>query len=138
MRTGTSASIVRAASGGSPARARITGATKAWKVKIAEVGNPGSTASGLPSITARQSGLPGLSATPCTRMPGAPSFDTMRCERSPAPFDVPPESTTMSQAASAVRIASSSAASSSGNAPKGTGSPPASTTAAATIAPLLS
>ena len=64
IRTGTSASITRAASGGRPARARITGATKAWKVKIAEVGNPGSTASGLPSTTARQSGLPGLSATP--------------------------------------------------------------------------
>ena len=80
MRTGTSASTMRAASGGSPARARITGATKAWKVKIAEVGKPGSTASGLPSTTARQSGLPGLSATPWTRMPGAPSLrhDAMR------------------------------------------------------------
>jgi hypothetical protein len=64
MRTGTSASMVRAASGARPARARITGATKAWKVKIAEVGKPGSTAKGLPPITARQSGLPGLSATP--------------------------------------------------------------------------
>ena len=41
------ASIVCAASGARPARARITGATKAWKVKIAEVGNPGSTTSGL-------------------------------------------------------------------------------------------
>ena len=30
-------------------------------------------------------------------MPGAPSFDTTRCERSPAPFEVPPESTTRSQ-----------------------------------------
>ena len=47
--------------------------------------------------TARHSGLPGLSATPCTITPGAPSRDTMRCERSPAPFEVPPESTTMSQ-----------------------------------------
>ena len=95
-RTGTSASTTRAACGGSPARARITGATKAWKVKIAEVGNPGSTTSGLPATTARQSGLPGLSATPCTRI--SPSFATMRWERSPAPLDVPPESTTMSQA----------------------------------------
>ena len=34
--------------------------------------------------------MPGLSATPCTRMPGVPSRDTMRCDRSPAPFDVPP------------------------------------------------
>ena len=47
MRTGTRASTVCAASGGRPARARITGATKAWKVKIAEVGKPGSTAIGL-------------------------------------------------------------------------------------------
>ena len=59
-------------------------------------------------------------------------------ERSPAPFEVPPESTTISQAASAPRTARSSAASSSGNAPSGTGSPPASATAAARIAPLLS
>ena len=107
-------------------------------MKIAEVGNPGSTASGLPSTTARQSGLPGLSATPWTMTPGAPSFDTMRCERSPAPFEVPPESTTRSQLSSAVRTAVSSATSSSGKAPNGTGSPPASATAAATIAPLLS
>ena len=62
----------------------------------------------------------------------------MRWERSPAPFEVPPESTTRSQAASAPRTARSSAASSSGNAPNATGSPPASVTAAAMIAPLLS
>ena len=37
--------------------------------------------------------MPGLSATPCTSTPGEPSFETMRCERSPAPFDVPPDST---------------------------------------------
>ena len=67
------------------------------KVNIAEVGNPGSTISGLSPIAASNSGLPGFSATPCTRMPGLPSRDTMRCDRSPAPFDVPPESTTMSQ-----------------------------------------
>ena len=91
MRTGTRASTVRAASGGSPARARMTGATKAWKVKIAEVGKPGSTTSGLPPITARHNGLPGLSATPCTRMPGVPSRDTTRWDRSPAPFEVPPD-----------------------------------------------
>ena len=97
MRTGTSASTLRDASGGRPALARITGATKAWKVKIAEVGKPGSTTSGLPSTTARQSGLPGLSATPCTTTPGSPSCDTTRCERSPAPFEVPPDSSTMSQ-----------------------------------------
>ena len=117
IRIGTRASMVCAASGGRPARARITGATKAWKVKIAEVGKPGSTAIGLPSATARQSGLPGFSATPCTRMPGLPSCDTTRCERSPAPFEVPPDSTTMSHSASARRTACSSFAASSGNAP---------------------
>ena len=97
--------------------ARITGATKAWKVKIAEVGKPGSTAIGLPCATARHSGLPGFSATPCTITPGLPSRDTMRYDRSPAPFEVPPESTTMSHSASAARTAADSAASSSGNAP---------------------
>jgi len=44
----------------------------------------------------------------------------------------------MSHESSAPRMASSSASSSSGNAPNGTGSPPASTIAAAMIAPLLS
>ena len=75
-RTGTVASSVRSDSGSRPARARITGATNAWKVKIAEVGNPGSTTTGLLLTTARHSGLPGLSATPCTRMPGSPSRAT--------------------------------------------------------------
>jgi len=42
----------------------MTGATKAWKVKIAEVGNPGNTAIGLPPTAARHNGLPGLRATP--------------------------------------------------------------------------
>ena len=138
MRNGTRASTVSEASAGSPARARITGATKAWKVKIADVGKPGSTATGLPSATARQSGLPGFSATPCTRIPGWPSFETTRCERSPAPFEVPPDNTTMSHPASARRSACSSAGGSSGTAPNGTGSPPASEMAAARIAPLLS
>ena len=41
-------------------------------MKIADVGNPGSTTIGLPSATPRHSGLPGLSATPCTITPGAP------------------------------------------------------------------
>jgi len=35
----------------------MSGATKAWNVKIADVGNPGSTISGVFPITARQSGL---------------------------------------------------------------------------------
>src|SRR5262245_60917394 len=40
MRTGTAASMLWVACV-RPVRARIAGATKAWKVKIAEVGNPG-------------------------------------------------------------------------------------------------
>jgi hypothetical protein len=102
----------------------MSGATKAWNVKIAEVGNPGSTISGVCPITARQSGLPGLSAT--------------WCDKSPAPLDVPPLSTTMSHEASAARMARSSADWSSAIAPNGTASPPASATAAAIMAPLLS
>ena len=117
----------------------MTGTTKAWKVKIAEVGKPGSTTIGFAAATPRQSGLPGLSATPCTRMPGAPSRETTRCDRSPAPFEVPPESTTVSQLESASRTASSSAAVVVGKyAHELTGSPPASMTAAAMMAPLLS
>src|SRR5215471_5894154 len=68
----------------------------------------------------------------------APSRDTTWCDKSPAPFDVPPLSTTTSHEASAARIARSSADWSSATAPNGTASPPASTTAAAIIAPLLS
>ena len=93
---------------------------------------------GVFPITARQSGLPGLSATPCTRMPGLPSRVTTWCDKSPAPFDVPPLSTTMSHEASAARMARSSADGSSAMAPNGTASPPASATAAAMMAPLLS
>ena len=78
IRIGTVAVTVFTACGGKAARARITGATNSWKVKIAEVGNPGSTAIGLPSTTARHSGLPGLSATPWTSTPGDPSRDRMR------------------------------------------------------------
>ena len=36
------------------------------------------TAIGLPSLTARHSGLPGLRATPCTSTPGAPSRESIR------------------------------------------------------------
>ena len=61
MRTGTSRRRrSRAASGGRPARARITGATKAWKVKIAEVGKPGSTTIGLSPTTREAQRLAGL------------------------------------------------------------------------------
>jgi hypothetical protein len=62
----------------------------------------------------------------------------MRWETSPAPFDVPPDSTSMSLAASALRIAASSACSSSGIAPRKFVSPPFSAIAAVTMAPLMS
>ncbi len=111
-------STVSAASGGRPARARITGATNAWKVKIAEVGKPGRTTIGLSCATPRQSGLPGLSATPCTTIRRR-AARRCACERSPAPFEVPPDRTTMSHAPAPSRTAVSSAASSSGKAPSG-------------------
>ena len=41
-----------------------------WNVNIAEVGKPGRMMTGLPLQTARHSGFPGLSATPCATMPG--------------------------------------------------------------------
>ena len=71
-------------------------------------------------------------------MPGLPSCDTTRWDRSPAPFEVPPDSTTMSHSASARRTTCSNVATSSANAPYGTGSPPASAMAAARMAPLES
>ena len=49
---------------------RSTGTIMSWKVNIAEVGKPGRITTGLPSHTARHSGLPGFSATPCAMMPG--------------------------------------------------------------------
>ena len=52
----------------------MTGARNSWNVNIADVGKPGSTATGTGRgdlrITARQSGLPGLSATPWATIPG--------------------------------------------------------------------
>ena len=75
---------------------------------IAEVGKPGRMITGLPSQTARHSGLPGFSATPWAMIPGLPSRATMRWDKSPAPLEVPPESTSMSLTASALRIAASS------------------------------
>ena len=71
MRIGNVAGSRSACSAGSPAKARITGATNSWKVKIAEVGNPGRITIGLPPVTARHSGLPGFNATPWTTMPGS-------------------------------------------------------------------
>ena len=138
IRTGTFATTLASERGGSAAIRRSTGTIMSWKVNIAEVGNPGRITTGLPSQTARHSGLPGFSATPWAMMPGWPSRAMMRWERSPAPFEVPPDSTSMSQFASAPRIAASSFASSSATAPRKIASPPFSFTAAATIAPLVS
>ena len=53
-------SAFRAASGGRPARARITGATKAWKVKIAEVGKAGQHHDRLVADDAEAERLAGL------------------------------------------------------------------------------
>ena len=128
---------MRARAGGRPAMARMTGARNSWNVKIAEVGKPGSTATGTPSCTARHSGLPGFNATPCTSTPGRTRPATTPAATSPAPLDVPPDSSTMSDASARSSIARS-AAGSSGTMPSGTGTPPNSSTAAARIAALLS
>ena len=138
MRTGTLAETFASERGGRPAIRRSTGTIMSWKVNIAEVGKPGRMMTGLPSQTARHSGLPGFSATPWAMMPGLPSRPMMRWETSPAPFEVPPDSTSMSLSNSALRIAASSAASSSGMAPRKCASPPFSLIAAVTIAPLVS
>jgi hypothetical protein len=63
-RIGNIAGSRSACSAGKPAKVRITGATNSWKVKIAEVRNPGRIAIGLPPVIARHSGLPGFKATP--------------------------------------------------------------------------
>ena len=138
IRTGTRALTLASERGGRPAIRRSTGTIMSWKVNIAEVGNPGRMITGLPSHTARHSGLPGFSATPWAMMPGLPSRPMMRWDTSPAPFDVPPDSTSMSLVSSALRIADSSCASSSGMAPRKCASPPFSEIAAVTIAPLVS
>ena len=70
IRTGTFAVTLASERGGRPAMRRSTGTIMSWKVNIAEVGNPGRITTGLPSQTARHSGLPGFSATPCAMMPG--------------------------------------------------------------------
>ena len=77
-RTATVAATLASAVSGSPAMRRKAGATMSWNVKIAEVGKPGRTTTGLPLQTARQSGFPGLSATPCATMPGEPRPATRR------------------------------------------------------------
>ena len=57
-------------SGSRPVMARRTGAINLLKVKVADVGNPGRMAAGVPASIARQRGFPGFSATPCTKIPG--------------------------------------------------------------------
>ena len=132
-RIGITASTVRRSSSARPAYARITGATNSWNVNTAEVGNPGRITTGFPPVTARQIGLPGLSATPCATMPGSSRRLTIRYEMSPAPFDVPPEKITTS--CSRPRASACASASSvSGTMPSGTHSPPSSSTAAPMIA----
>ena len=98
VRTARVAGTVSCSLAGRPAMARIIGATNVWKVKMAEVGKPGSTTTGRPSVTAMHNGLPGLSATPWMMIPGRSSRPTAWWARSPAPFEVPPESRTMSEA----------------------------------------
>ena len=90
----------------------MTGATNSWNVKIADVGNPGRMTTGLRCVTARQIGLPGLSATPWATMPGSRSACTTRYEMSPAPLDVPPENTTMSDSSPCASAAASASSSS--------------------------
>ena len=57
QRRGPRSAAVR---GGRPAKARITGATNSWNVKIAEVGNPGRITTGLPSAHRQADRLAGL------------------------------------------------------------------------------
>src|SRR5207253_2224338 len=122
-----------------PASARTTGATNSWNVKMADVGKPGRTTMPFLPLAARQIGLPGLRATPCTRMPGGPSTSSStRTLRSPGPFDVPPERTTRSAQPSARRSVERIASASSGTMPRGNGSPPSSRTASQIITALES
>ncbi len=123
--------------GARPAISRIAGATNSWKVKTAEVGKPGRITTGRSPLAARQIGLPGLSATPCTITPGE-SSPTTRLFRSPSPFDVPPESSTRSALARARWRASRTARSSSRKTPRKSATAPSSRTASARIRLLLS
>ena len=136
-RMGSVAATVCFRSAGRPAYARITGARNSWNVKIADVGNPGRMTTGLRRVTARQIGLPGLSATPWATTPGSRSACTTRYEMSPAPLEVPPENTTTSDSRPCASAAAS-AASSSRMTPRCTGTPPSSPTAAPMIAALES
>ena len=139
MRNGRRANVRAAACADVPASARTTGATNSWNVKMADVGKPGRTTTPFLPLAARQIGLPGLRATPCTRMPGGPSTSSStRTLRSPGPFDVPPERTTRSAQPSARRSVERIASASSGTMPRGNGSPPSSRTASQIITALES
>src|SRR5271166_6195397 len=134
---GVRASISPWVSGPRPAIWKRTGATNSWKVKIAEVGNPGRMATGVDPAAPRQIGLPGLSATPCTTMPGD-RWARTRYDRSPPPLLVPPLSNTTSAVARPLSSASSRADWSSPTIPSGTGWQPSSRTASASNVALAS
>ena len=51
-------------SGGIPAKTLKIGETNLLKVNVADVGNPGKIAIGVPSMKARHKGLPGFNDTP--------------------------------------------------------------------------
>ena len=114
-----------------PASSRMTGATNSWNVKMADVGNPGSTTTARPLLAARQIGLPGFNATPWATMPGSSSSATTRYDTSPAPLLVPPDSSTTSANESAWRRRACSGPAASGAMPRRRGSPPISRTASA-------
>ena len=82
-------------------------------------------------MTARQSGLPGLSATPCATMPGSASSATTRYDRSPAPLRRAAREQHHVGRRQRLPSAARSAPASSGTIPSGTGSPPSSRTASA-------
>ncbi len=97
MRTGTVASIACVVSAGSPARARTTGATKAWKVEDRRGRKARQHRNRLAvAHHHREAGKrsPGFSATPCTRTPGGRAASESdrrgrprpsRCRRKAAP-----------------------------------------------------
>ena len=63
---------------------------------MADTGLPGNPITGLPPHRPTMAGLPGRSASPCTRGPGSPSSATMSTVRSRALTELPAESTSMS------------------------------------------
>ena len=82
------------------------------------VESPAEPQTGLPSQTARQSGFPGFSATPCATIPGAPSSAISVCRQDRPPLSTcHPDRITASWALCAARIAQRSASASSAIAP---------------------